>query len=306
MRLHGKPKVALIAGATASGKSSLAMEIGEAVNGTVINADSAQVYADLRALTARPSEEEEAALPHRLFGYIDGAIACSAGRWARDAKTALLETHEEGRIPIVVGGTGFYQRVLLEGIAPIPDINADIRTAIRGKPAEENYAALRTEDPDRAAQLDPGDTNRIARALEVVRSTGKTIGAWQKEKAGGITGDIDLVPLVLLPDREWLYDRCNRRFEAMFDEAMREIETLLARKLDPGLPVMRSIGVPELATYLHGDNTRAAAIAAAQQATRRYAKRQYTWFAHQPPGAWPRICESEYNEWISKIVTKLQ
>lgn len=299
-------RVALIAGPTASGKSSLAMTIAKEVGGVIINADSAQVYRDLRIVTARPSAAEEAALPHRLFGYIDGNDACSAARWAHDAKAEVAAAHRGGRPAILVGGTGLYHRTLLEGLAPIPEIDRDIRAEIRALPVAEAYAALERDDPVSAARLHPADTSRIARALEVVRSSGRAIGEWQKEKTGGIAGDIALTPLILLPDRDWLYDRCDRRFADMFESgALDEVESLLQRDLDPSLPVMRAIGVPEIAAFIRAEMNRGEAIAAAAQATRRYAKRQYTWFANQPPADWPRAPETEYNILTTNIVTKL-
>ncbi|MGP1284011.1 MAG: tRNA (adenosine(37)-N6)-dimethylallyltransferase MiaA [Parasphingopyxis sp.] len=301
-----KARVALIAGPTASGKSSLAMRIAERTGGVIVNADSAQVYRDLRVVTARPSAAEEAALPHRLFGYVDGADACSAARWAGDARAEIAAAHREGRPAILVGGTGLYHRTLLDGIAPIPEIDAGIRTEIRALPVADAHAALQREDPASAQRLNPTDTSRIARALEVIRSTGRPIGAWQREKRGGIAGEIRLAPLILLPDRDWLYERCDRRFADMIESgAVDEVRRLLDRGLDPALPVMRAIGVPEIAAFLAGDTDRDETVAAAAQATRRYAKRQYTWFSNQPPADWPRISESEYNDFESFIVTKL-
>jgi tRNA dimethylallyltransferase len=303
----GRQKVALIAGPTASGKSALAMQIADKTGGVIINADSAQVYRDLRVVTARPSEAEETALPHRLFGYIDGAEACSAARWARDAMTSLEEAEKQGKPAILVGGTGLYHRTLLEGIAPIPDIDPDIRKAVRALPVAEAYAALQSEDPEAAARLKPADTTRVARALEVIRSTGKPIAAWQQEKTGGIGEKIALAPLILLPNRDWLYARCDMRFADMVESgAVEEVAALTARNLDPDLPVMRAIGVPEIIDFLSGNASKEATVAAAAQATRRYAKRQYTWFAHQPPHEWPRVDESQYNEHVDQIVIKLR
>jgi tRNA dimethylallyltransferase len=302
-----KPKVALIAGPTASGKSSLAMRLAESVSGTIINADSAQVYRDLRVLSARPTASEERALPHRLFGYIDGAEACSAPRWADDAKTAIAKCISAGKVPILVGGTGLYHRTLLDGIAPIPDIEPAIRADVRATPTEQLYAALEQEDPQSAARLHPADTARIGRAIEVIRSTGRTIGTWRQEKSGGLAADIALSPLLLLPNRDWLYARCDSRFATMFEtSAVDEVSALLKRKLDPDLPVMNAIGVPEIRDFLAGVLNKDEAIQAAAQATRRYAKRQFTWFKGQSPEEWPRVDESEYDEWLSKMVTKLQ
>ncbi|WP_041685115.1 tRNA (adenosine(37)-N6)-dimethylallyltransferase MiaA [Erythrobacter litoralis] len=290
-----KPPVALIAGPTASGKSDVAVRLALALkkhgrDAVVINADSAQVYADLRVLSARPSEDEMRGVPHELFGEWDGAEACSAAEWASRAKEEISKAHFTGAVPILVGGTGLYLRTLLEGIAPIPPIDAAIREAIRALPQDEARAALEREDPDASKRLAPADAARTARALEVVRSTGRTLSNWQQHKKGGIGDRVALHPLIMLPDRKWLYARCDRRFELMLDRgAASEVETLLARDLDPSLPVMRAIGVREIAAWLKGEIDRPQMIASGQQATRNYAKRQYTWFRHQPPPDWPRI-----------------
>jgi tRNA dimethylallyltransferase len=286
------PPLALIAGPTASGKSALALALAERHGGTVINADSAQVYGDLRIVTARPSEEEEARVPHRLYGYRDGADPCSAADWAADAKEAIAAARELGRLPILVGGTGLYIRTLLDGIAPVPPIDDAIRAEVRAMPVAEAYAALEREDEGAAARLRPSDTTRVARALEVVRSTGRPLAEWQEHKSGGIGDAVRLAPLILLPPRDWLYARCDRRFEAMLsEEGLAEVRRLLERGLDPALPVMRAIGVPEIAAYLGGGTSREQALEAGRTATRQYAKRQYTWFSRQPPAHWPRFPE---------------
>ncbi len=284
------PPVVLIAGPTASGKSALALALAEATGGAVINADSAQLYRDIPILSAAPSAQDRKQAEHRLYGMQDGADPCSAADWARMAKAEIDELHHAGRLPILVGGTGLYLRTLLDGIAPVPPIDPAIRAEVRGASVAENYAALTTLDPVAAASLNPGDTTRIARALEVARSSGRTLAAWQERSEGGIGDRIALRPLVLLPPRDWLIERCDRRFAAMIDEgAVDEVERLLARGLNSQLPVMRAIGVPELGAMIRGDLTREQAIAAGQLATRRYAKRQYTWFSNQPPADWPRI-----------------
>jgi tRNA dimethylallyltransferase len=282
-------KVALIAGPTASGKSALALRLADFLPATLINMDASQVYRDLRVLSARPSEAEEAAAPHQLFGYLDGTESCSAARWAADAKAAIAESAAVGRLPILVGGTGLYLRTLLDGIAPVPEIDPQIRADIRALAVRDAYAALSREDPAAAARLSPNDTTRVARALEVVRSTGRPLADWQKDKLGGIGDQIDLMPMILLPPRDWLYARCDARFVQMMDAGLDEVAALLARGLDPDLPVMRAIGVPELADHLAGRLSRDAALAAAQMATRNYAKRQFTWFRNQPPPEWRRI-----------------
>jgi tRNA dimethylallyltransferase len=284
------PPVALIAGPTASGKSALALRLAEATGGAVINADSAQVYRDLAVLSAAPSAEERGRAEHLLYGVLDGTQPCSAADWADMAKREITRIHNEGRLPILVGGTGLYLRTLLDGIAPIPPIDPDIRAEVRGASVAENLATLAPLDPVSAARLNPGDTARIARALEVVRSTGKTLAEWQDHREGGIGEEIELQAVMLLPPRRWLYERCDQRFANMIEQgALIEVTALLTRKLDPDLPVMRAIGVPELSAHLRGELTLEQAIKAGQQSTRRYAKRQYTWFAHQPPPGWPRF-----------------
>ncbi|MEM7664623.1 MAG: tRNA (adenosine(37)-N6)-dimethylallyltransferase MiaA [Pseudomonadota bacterium] len=287
--------VALIAGPTASGKSAVAVALARALKkqgkrAVIINADSAQVYADLTVVSARPTEAEMGGIEHRLFGEWDGANACSAADWAARAKEEIAALHNDGAVPILVGGTGMYMKVLLEGIAPIPEIDPEVRAVVRALPTEAAYASLMIEDPERATELEPGDSQRIARALEVKRSTGTTLGDWQKAKTGGIEGEITLHAFVLLPDREWLYERCDRRFETMLHNgAIAEVETLLERGLSHDLPVMRAIGVPEIAGYLADELSRDEMIAAGTQATRNYAKRQYTWFRRQCPDHWTRI-----------------
>ena len=258
----------------------------------VINADSAQVYRDLRVLSARPSEAEMQGVEHRLFGAWDGAEACSAADWAAAAKREIAEAHGAGKLPILVGGTGLYIRTLLDGIAPVPPIDPAVREAVRAMDQTERRAALKREDPAAAARLAPADATRTARALEVVRSTGRPLAAWQAERRGGIGDAVDLRPIILLPDRAELYARCDARFATMLDGgAVAEVEALLARRLDPTLPVMRAIGVREIAALLAGELSPENALAAGQQATRNYAKRQYTWLRHQPPGDWARVTD---------------
>jgi len=296
----GAPPVAVIAGPTASGKSDLAVRLALALGergqaAVVINADSAQVYADLAILSARPNEAEMRGVPHRLFGAWDGAMACSAADWAQAATAEIGRAHRDGAIPILVGGTGLYLRTLLDGIAPVPAIDPAVRSAVRALTVAEAHAALTREDPARAARLNPADTTRVARALEVVRSTGLSLDEWQQHREGGIADRIALYPAVLLPDRAWLYQRCDRRFDAMLEHgAIGEVEALLARGLDPALPVMRAIGVPEIAAYLAGESSLDAARMLGAQATRNYVKRQVTWLRHQCPPDWPRLAYEQY------------
>ena len=271
--------------------------------GAVINADSAQVYRDLPILSAAPSAEDRLRAEHCLYGVLDGKDPCSAADWAEMARIEIARLNEEGRLPILVGGTGLYLRTLLDGIAPVPQIDSDIRSKVRGNSVAENLASLAPLDPVAAASLNPGDTTRIARALEVVLSTGRTLKDWQSEREGGIGNKVQLQALVLLPPRHWLYEGCDRRFFEMVDlGALGEVERLLARGLDPALPVMRAIGVPELSSHLRGESSLDEAIAAGQQATRRYAKRQYTWFTHQPPPVWLRFQDALEGEVIDRAL----
>lgn len=288
--------MALIAGPTAAGKTALALHLARARECTVINADSAQLYADLPILSAQPSAQEQAAAPHRLFGHLNGASPCSAADWAAAAKGEIDDAHGAGRLPILVGGSGLYLRTLLDGIAPVPDIDPEIRLMVRAMATADAHAALISEDPGMAAALHIGDDSRIKRALEVIRSSGRSIGHWRREKTGGIGGRIILRPLLLLPPRGWLYDRCDRRFAAMMEQgAAAEVAALLSKGYPPGAPIMRAIGVAEISAMLTGEIARETAIARGQMATRRYAKRQFTWFRNQSPPDWCRW-EHEIND----------
>jgi tRNA dimethylallyltransferase len=308
-----KPALALIAGPTASGKSDLAVRLALALaergpstgsgRAVVVNADSAQVYADLKVLSARPDEADMRGIEHRLFGAWDGATACSAAGWAVAAKREIADIHASEGVPILVGGTGLYIRTLLDGIAPVPAIDPAVREQVRALPVADAYAALQAEDPERAAALNPGDSTRIARALEVVRSTGEPLSHWQRQREGGIAEQVTVAPAIVLPPREELYARCDARFAQMLENgAVAEVEALLARKLSPALPVMRAIGVREIAGWLSGEWSRDEALARGRQATRNYAKRQYTWFRRQPPAEWPRI-ESQNVVMVDQFAT---
>ena len=262
------------------------MEYARRTGGVIVNADSAQLYRDLPIISAAPTAAEQAEVEHRLYGVRDGADPCSAADWAALAKAAIDDVHRAGRLPILVGGTGLYLRTLLDGIAPVPAIDPAIRAEVRAATVAANRLQLERLDPGAAARLDPADTTRIARALEVVRSTGQTLKHWQQHLDGGIATQVALRPLILLPPRDWLIARCDRRFAAMLDHgAIEEVARLVERGLNPELPVMRAIGVREIAAG--GD--RADMIARGQFATRRYAKRQTTWFSNQPPRGWPRF-----------------
>jgi tRNA dimethylallyltransferase len=275
----------LIGGPTASGKSGLALALAEAFGGTVINADSMQVYRDLRLLTSRPGPADEALVPHRLYGVLDAADPCSAARWAAMAEAEIAAAAAEKRLPILVGGTGLYFRALLEGLAAIPPIPGDIRAEARhlhrvlgGSGLHE---ALAARDPVGAARLAPGDTQRLIRAYEVVTATGRPLHQWQGAPPAAPRYPL-VAKLILLPPRAELYAACDARFAAMVAQgALDEVSALLRRGLDPGLPAMKAVGVPELARHLAGETALDAAIALGQQSTRRYAKRQVTWFRHQ-------------------------
>lgn len=299
--------MALIVGPTASGKSALALKLAKKQPSVIINADSAQVYTDLQILSARPSEQEMEGISHRLYGYIDGAEACSAARWASDAKAEIADAHERNLLPILVGGTGLYVRTLLDGIAPIPEITPAVRTQVRDMDVADAYSALLKEDSISAERLNPRDSSRILRALEVVRSSGKPMGHWHAHMAGGIADEIILHPLVLIPPRDWLYERCDRRFEIMLDAgAQDEVRRLLARDLPMDCPVMRAIGVPDIINLIEGNNNLDEVQTRAAAATRQYAKRQYTWFRNQCPANWPRHDGIINNDNIDNIIRLLQ
>ena len=282
--------------------------LAEKHGGTIINADSAQVYRDLRIVTARPSPEEEARAPHRLFGHVDAAdTGYSAARWAAEARIEIDRATAAGSLPILVGGTGLYLRTLIDGIAPVPEIDPAIRAEVRAMNLADAYAALTRVDRDEAARLNPADTTRISRALEVIRSTGRTIADWRRERVGGIGDHISLAAIVLLPPRDWLYERIDRRFAAMVEAgAMNEVAALVAREDVPlDAPVRRAIGMPELAAAALGEFTLAEAVTRASLATRQYAKRQYTWFRNQPPEDWTRTVEIDNFKQLGQLEIKL-
>ena len=288
----------VVAGPTASGKSALALSLAGAFGGTVINADSMQVYDGLRILTGRPDAADEARAPHRLYGVIPAAEPCSAARWRTLAMAEITAAHEAGRLPIVTGGTGLYIRALIEGLAPIPDIPADIRARVRalharlGGPAFHDVLAA--ADGQMAARLAPGDSQRMMRAYEVVEATGRSLADWQRlPPGGGGLGD-PIFTLILSPEREALYAASDARFLAMIEAgALDEARALAGLGLDSALPIMKTLGLRELCRHLDGQSSLQDAIAAGQQATRNYAKRQRTWFRHQLAGA--RIFERQFS-----------
>jgi tRNA dimethylallyltransferase len=256
--------------------------VAQALGGTIINADASQLYADLAVISARPTPAEEALVPHRLYGVLDGDEVASAARWAAMARAEIDAARDAGRVPILVGGTGMYMRTLIDGIAPVPDIDPQVREAVRAMAAADVHAALQHEDAAAAARLQPADQQRTRRALEVVRSTGVALGDWQQQRVGGL--DLPVRGLVLRVPRPALYARCDARFVAMVAAgAVDEVRALLARGLPDDRPVLKAVGVPPLAAYLSGSLTLDEAVAKAQQDTRNYAKRQMTWFANQHP-----------------------
>jgi tRNA dimethylallyltransferase len=276
------PSAILIAGPTASGKSAAALALAERLRGTVINADSMQVYRELAVLTARPAEADLGRAPHRLYGTVSAAETYSVGRWLKDAAGAISEAESEGRVPILVGGTGLYFKALLEGLAPVPDIPPEIRHAWREQAeklgAEGLHRELAIRDPAMAARLKPSDPQRLVRALEVIDATGVSLGEWQGATAAPMFASGAVRKLVIAPERERVYAAIDARFDSMIDQgAIEEARGLLALKLDPGLPAMRAHGVRELASYLAGTCSLEEAAAKAKTETRRYAKRQMTW-----------------------------
>jgi tRNA dimethylallyltransferase len=281
------PGAVLIAGPTASGKSALALALAERKCGLVINADSMQVYRDLRIITARPTPAEEARAPHRLYGHVDAAEDYSVGRWLQDAAEAMAEAARLGCLPIFVGGTGLCFKALTRGLAAIPAIPADIRARVRRRLATEGAPALHAElalrDAAGAARLPPADSTRVARALEVLEATGRPIADWHKAGLPPLLPE-RAVKVFLHVERAELRHRIAARFEAMLAQgALEEVRHLAARRLDPLLPAMKAHGVPWLMRHLAGEMTLVAAAEQAKSDTRRYAKRQMTWFRHQLP-----------------------
>lgn len=286
-----KDAMIFIAGPTASGKSAAALDLAEKLAGEIVNADAMQVYRDLRIITARPSREDEARAPHHLFGVVDGAQRCSAGRWAREAGPVIEQIIARGRTPIVVGGTGLYFRTLEEGLSPVPDIQDEIRDAAKKRRESLGAANFRDEvigrDPA-MARLPEGDAQRLMRAWEVYEATGKPLSYFHDLPRERVV-NLPAQRIIIEPQREALYARCDARAAEMMSEgAVEEVERLVARGLDPELPVMKALGVPEIFAFLNGEFDEAACLSALQQSTRRFAKRQLTWFRNQAAD-WLRV-----------------
>ena len=278
----------LIAGPTASGKSALAIHLAKKLDGVVINADSMQVYQPLRVLTARPTEEEEAEVAHALFGHVGAGQPYSVAHWLSDATQAIAAIQAQGRLPIVTGGTGMYFRALTEGLSDIPAVPDAIRARLRALEAEIGVEALHARlmlcDPETASSLNPTDPQRVIRAMEVFEATGRSIRSFQGPRHGAVIDPARALSVFLEPDREVLRARIDARFDGMMQQgALREVEALARLDLDPALPVMRAHGVPGLIAALRGEWSMAQAIEKGKADTRRYAKRQHTWFRHQAP-----------------------
>jgi tRNA dimethylallyltransferase len=298
--------VVLIAGPTAAGKSAAALLLAERIRGAIINADSMQVYAELPILSGQPSAEDWARIPHRLFGHVDAAEAYSAGRFQQEAAAALAAAKSAGRIPIFAGGTGLYFNVLTHGLSPIPAVDPVIRKLVRQRfeelGREEFYAELLRKDPA-SAVLRPGDTQRILRAADVLESSGRPISDWQAVAGQPVLRGMVAECFVIAPDRELLNQRINRRFEAMIEHgAVDEVRRLL--DLNPALPAARMLGFPELASHLRGEISLSEAVAAAQTMTRRFAKRQLTWFRRYMAD-WHWLSSGETSNILASITGEL-
>jgi tRNA dimethylallyltransferase len=281
----------LIAGPTASGKSALAIDLAETLGGVIVNADSMQVYRDLRVITARPMPEDEARVPHRLYGHVDAAENYSVGRWCRDVGEVLADIAAQGRVAILVGGTGLYFKALTSGLAAVPPVPAEIRAQIRTRLQNEGvallYAELIERDSATAHRLMPNDRSRICRALEVVLATGRSLSDWHREGMPPLVNPARAAKIFLTCDRKELVARIGTRFAAMLKAgALDEVRALEARKLDPLLPAMKAHGVPWLIRHLRGEISLDEAAEGARMDTRRYAKRQITWFRNQMKD-WP-------------------
>ena len=279
-------KAVLIAGPTASGKSALALELAQRTDGVIVNTDSMQVYRDLHIITARPTPEEEAQAPHRLYGHVDAAVNFSAGAWVKDAAKVLAEAQAENRLPIFVGGSGLYFKALTSGLSTVPPIPAGVREGVRARLERDGVEALHAElarrDPAAAERLKPRDRTRIARALEVIEATSRSLSDWHRDGLPPLLPAGTFRALFLEPDREQLYARIDARFDAMLKAgALEEVKLLAVRKLDPLLPAMKAHGVPALIAHLKGELTLEEAAAIGRADTRHYAKRQFTWFRHQ-------------------------
>jgi tRNA dimethylallyltransferase len=304
--LQQESNAVLIAGPTASGKSALALALAQKTGGVIINTDSMQVYRDLRVITARPTPDEEGAVPHRLYGHVDAAINFSAGSWVTDAAKVLAEARAQKALPIFVGGSGLYFKALTRGLSAVPPISPEIREGVRARlerdGVEALHAALALRDPISAERLKPRDRTRIARALEVVEATGRSLTDWHRDGLPPLLPPGTFYAVFLEPDRDQLYARIDARFDAMLGAgALEEVAVLATRKLDSLLPAMKAHGVPALVRHLNGEITLEEACVIGRADTRHYAKRQFTWFRHQlPEFEWVR--PEEAGAWLSTVI----
>ena len=303
---HESFEAVLIAGPTASGKSALALELAQKAGGVVINADSMQVYRDLRIITARPTSQEEALVPHRLYGHVDAGVNFSAGAWVADAAKMLAEARAQNRLAVFVGGSGLYFKALTRGLSAVPPIPPEIRDDVRARLERDGVEALHAQlahrDPTSAQRLKPRDRTRIARALEVVEATGRSLTDWHREGLPALLPPGQFRALFLAPEREALYARIDARFDAMLGAgALEEVAALAARKLDLLLPAMKAHGVPALIRRVQGEITLEEAATIGRADTRHYAKRQFTWFRHQlPEFEW--VKPEEARGWLEKTL----
>jgi tRNA dimethylallyltransferase len=303
---RGTSKAVLIAGPTASGKSGLALGLAQTHDAVIINADSMQVYRDLRVITARPTPEEETRVPHRLYGHVDAAVNFSAGSWVADAAKALAEARGQNRAPIFVGGSGLYFKALTRGLSAVPPIAPAIRESVRARLERDGVEALHAElarrDAVSAERLKPRDRIRIARALEVVEATGRSLTDWHREGLPPLLPPGEFTALFLAPERDQLYARIDARFDAMLKAgALQEVAALAARRLDPLMPAMKAHGVPVLIRHLRREITLEEAAMIGRADTRHYAKRQFTWFRHQlPEFEWVR--PEPAGEWLNAVI----
>ena len=291
--LEGKEAI-LIAGPTASGKSGLALNLARRFDGEVVNADSMQVYDGLRLLTARPSEVEMEGIPHHLYGHVPPDEAYSTGRWLTDAERVIKDIQSRGKVPVVVGGTGLYFRALTGGLSDIPPVPDGIRQYWRDRLDADGVEAIHGElakrDPATAQKLDIGDRQRVLRAVEVIDAHGRSIADFQTPPDKVVLESEKAMKLVLMPERAKLYERINSRFEMMMEGgALEEVKLLLSLDLAPSAPVMKAIGVRELADFLAGQSGMETAVSLAQTASRQYAKRQMTWMRNQLDASWSRV-----------------
>jgi len=298
------PFAVLIAGPTASGKSGVGLRLAAELKGEIVNADSMQVYKDLRTVTARPSEADEASCPHHLYGHVPGNEVFSTGRWLAEVVPVIEDIRERGRVPIVLGGTGLYFRALTDGFVEVPGIPEDVRAETRAEVeaigASAAHQLLVEVDARWAAKVHENDPQRIARGLEVYRATGRALTDWHDAPVQPALA-MPFLKIVLEPDRAWLYDRIDRRFAKMVEQgALQEVAKLLSLGLAPTLPIMKALGVPELGSHLRGDMALEEAIVLARTRSRQYAKRQSTWF-NQQMIAWNHLFEQDLESQIDKI-----